>query len=294
MAEELELTEEEQKQLEEIQKADTEELNPEDVGELIEPVELTESIEPTDPTKPKAKEKEKQVPLAALHEARTEIKALKDRVTQSEQGLAYIEQLRQEIIAIKQKQIPPEKVVSYDEDPLGYTQAKLAEYDKKFAEVNQMKEQGQQKEAIVQAQQRLNTLVTNDEQNFVKSNPDYYDAVSFIKDKREKELKMLGINDPMIINNDWSSNAFQLTIVSLQNQKSPAQCAYEIAKFYGYQKKQDSGDLLATVNRGQKVASRSISQGGAAEVEPSIEALLNAEGEEFDKLWKKTFSKFIR
>lgn len=287
MVDELELTEEEQKQLEEIQGADAEEIKPE---EVVEPEESEVETEAETEVKPEPKTKDKTVPLAALHEARAEIKALR---AQTEQVIPYIEQLKNEILAIKQRQEPKEKPISYDEDPFGYTQAKLKEYESKFSEIEQQNLQIKQRDEIVRAQQQVTAVVMNDEQTFVKDNPDYYDAVAFIRDKRKKELEMLGITDPNVINNDWSTNALQLSIVSLQNQKSPAQTAYEIAKSYGYQRKQQS-DLLETVNKGQKVASRSISQGGATEVEPSLDALLNADGEEFDKLWKKTFSKFIR
>jgi len=296
MAEELELTEEEQKQLEEIQKADTEELKPENVVEPEPEVTPEPKVEPEPEVEPepKTKEKEKQVPLAALHEARAEIKALRDKVTQTEQSVAYIDQLKQEILAIKQKQAPPEKVVSYDEDPFGYTQTKLKEYDEKFSALEQWGNQAKQQEETSKLYKQVSATVVNDEEIFAKDHPDYYEAVSFVRDKRRKELEMLGINDPAIFNNDWVTNAYQLAIISLKNQKSPAQCTYEIAKSYGYQPKQEKSNLLETVNKGQKVASRSISQGGVPEVEPSLEALLNAEGEEFDKLWKKTFSKFIR
>lgn len=286
MPEGLELTDEEQKQLEEIQEADKEELKPEEVVEEPEP-----EIEPEPEVKDKGKDK--TVPLAALHEARAEIKSLRDEVNQAKQGFAYIDQLKSEILAIKQKQEPKAKPISYDEDPFGYTQVKLKEMEDKFSEIEQQNIQVKQRDEIIKAQQQVSAVVMNDEQNFVKDNPDYYDAVGFIRDKRKRELEMLGITDPIVIDNDWKSNAMQLSITSLQNRKSPAQIAYDIAKSYGYQKKEKS-DLLETVNKGQKIASRSISQGGITEVDPSIEALLNANGEEFDKLWKKTFSKFMR
>ena len=155
-------------------------------------------------------------------------------------------------------------------------------------------------------QQQINELamrVNNAEIEFARQHPDYWQAVEFLRQKRIQELRTLGIDDERAIMTDLQAQAFQISTTALQRGKNPAEVLYELAKMNGYtpqnqqtqqtQQQTQQDDTLKKVQQGQQQASQTL-KGGSTTVEPTLQALLEAEGEEFDRLWDEYFKKHIR
>ena len=74
---------------------------------------------------------------------------------------------------------------------------------------------------------------------FVKETPDYYDALNHVRQVRVQQLKLMapGITDQQIaqaIGNEEMNLSMQLA----RDGRNPITTVYELAKAYGYQKKQ--------------------------------------------------------
>lgn len=260
---------------------------PTEPQEPVEPVELVEPVEPVQPVQ------QKMVPLPALQEAREEIKTLKAQ-------MQYVAQLKQEFDNYRaqqyqsQQQSQQPKVPSFEEDPIAHLYSKIQEQENVIRTIGQIE---QQRYVNTQQSEQLNqaaVAIAADVSKFASTVPDYQEALQYLTSIRLAELETLGIKNQMQINQHLNQSAWALSVSALQNGINPGEAAYNLAKRYGYQPKQGKVDLN-TINRGISDASRTISKGGSeVETEPSIDALLQADGTEFEKMWNKLFAKQIR
>lgn len=232
---------------------------------------------------------QKMVPLAALHEARQEQRELKARLQEYEQKLATVDQLKQDMLSLREKKEeikPPDP----NEDPLGYTHFQIQEQKTKIAEFENWKRQQTELYETQRKQQEIITHVASNEQEFAKTNNDYWDAASFLKDVRTKELAIYGITDPQMVSREIAQNTFALSQYAMQKGKNPAEIAYNLAKQYGYKAK-TIDNTLQTIEQGQKEASKSLSSGGKTEGNLTAESLLELNDSEFDAAWDKLFKR---
>lgn len=251
------------------------------------PAPTTEQIVKSEP--PTQTQDQKMVPLAALHEARQEQKELKARLQEYEQKLSTVDQLKKEFLSLKEKKEeikPPDP----NEDPLGYTTFQINEQKAKISEFENWKRQQTELYETQRQQQEIITQVANTEQEFAKSNQDYWDAASFLKDVRTKELAIYGIVDPQVVSREIAQNTFALSQYAIKQGKSPAEIVYNLAKQYGYKAK-SVDNTLHTIEQGQKEASKTLSTGGKTEGNLSAETLISMDGAEFDAAWEKLFGR---
>jgi hypothetical protein len=242
---------------------------------------------------PESGEPEVDPRIAQLEEQTNNLNiALRESRQQNKESIETIKAgMREEFKKFTAK---PEVIPDKDEDPLAY-QAHIAEQtNSKVESFIENQNKRDQETADTQAQQaefnNLVSLVNAKEAEFVKSTPDYDDAVDYMRGLRTNELRMLGITDPQRVNHEIAMSAVGLSKSALEAGKNPAEMMYEMAKNYGYTKKDTPPDVnqdFDTIKKGQ-AASKTLSGGGnAGEVNMGLEGLANLEGDEFDKMWEK-------
>jgi hypothetical protein len=211
------------------------------------------------------------VPHAALHEVRLQNKALHAKIAELE-AIPRLTTEQQKLLdrLTAQEQANAPKDPDFLEDPKGYVDSKLTKAEAALKKLDDSDKERQQRD---NAQQELSTLlstVSTREQEFVKTTPDYYDAVTHIRQVRGAQLQMIypqatAEQISRQITSEEVSAARQL----LQNGGNPVEFAYNYAKTLGYAPKAPAGAAAngAPAKETPKVdkdAVRSMGGGGAA------------------------------
>lgn len=216
--------------------------------------------------------KDKLVPLAALHEARNEVKELRAKITALE-ALPRLSDAQQK--ALDKLNATEAAIEAKDpdflEDPKGYVDANLKKSQEALKKLNEANEQ---RDAQTRAQQEVTQLVSSigaKEQEFIKSTPDYYDAVTHIRTVRASQLQMLYPQaTPEQITRQITTEEVGAARQILQGNGDPAKFAYDYAKTMGYVPKAaavaaDNGSAAANGKKPDKDAVRSMGGGGGAD-----------------------------
>lgn len=215
--------------------------------------------------------KDKLVPLAALHESRETVKALRAEIAAlaaqpklSAEDAELLKDLRAQKKAIEQPKDP-----DFLEDPKGYVDSqakKVTDAVKKLDEANaQRTEQDRAQQEVTQ----LVSSVGAKEQEFLKTTPDYYDAVTHIRAVRASQLQMLYPQaTPDQITRQMTIEEVGAARQIIQGGGDPADFAYKYAKTLGYTPKAQaaaSGTAQAAA-KPDKDAVRSMGGGGGADL----------------------------
>lgn len=195
-----------------------------------EPVTPPAAVPPAAPAVPPVAPQ--MVPHAALHQAREEAKQLKAQ-------LAELQRQRAQPPAAPETPPAPAaekpKIPDFLQDPKGYIDANLGQTAK---QLEKLQETGAQLTAQQQAYLRESNLRTNAqvaEAEFVKTAPDYYQALDFARTVRIDQLKLLNPQAPEIqIRQFVAQEELQLAEVALQTGRNPAELGYSFAKSMGY------------------------------------------------------------
>jgi len=185
-----------------------------------------------------------------------------------------------------QQQAP--QIPDINTDPIGHFQAKQEILERKLQEAEGWRKQTQQVSQQQEVLQKIGTEVSRLEQEFAKTTPDYAQAQQHLFESWAREAQLMGAAPEEAIR-FWS---MQIVQRAGQQNKNPAQVAYELAKQRGYagpapkpQPQAPQGPNLDTIQRGLAVSkSTSAAPGKAAPSgTPTIEALLQMDDEEFAK-----------
>lgn len=259
------------------------------------PVEEVSVEEPVEESKEEPKEEVKEE-LKQEDNKKDEIlvnlqKALKE--TRHEYN-EKIDRFKNEFLELKAKVTAPPEVKPPDpaEDPLGAQQYEIQQLRKEIAELRGQGEQTSKKTEY----QDFVIQVNNSENEFRRSNPDYDNAYKFLKDFRIGELQELGITDERQVSQVIGKWSFDISSLALKNGINPAEKLYSLAKRYGYkpeaEKKAENTEALThleAVAKSQEKAGKNLGTGEETDDKISLEAVMKAEGAEFDKLWDKYF-----
>jgi hypothetical protein len=192
--------------------------------------------------KPDAK-KDDHVPLAKYLEERNKLRA------ELEARDLTIKQINERLAAFEAKHAPaappPPAEPDYIEDPKGYVDHKLSATLKAIEDANKKNEPEVKKAQEIAARaaeqvelQRFTQDLQTHEQRFVAQNPDYYDALTHVRNVRAAQLREF---DPeitqeqiiQVIRHEETNLAVQLA----RQGRDPVQTAYNLAHHYGYVKK---------------------------------------------------------
>lgn len=283
-------SEEELKQMEDVNtepEQTAEEPAPEPEKPKDEPApEVKEPVKP-DTTAQKAEQpkEDKVVPISALHEARYEIREMRKKLD----ALSQIKEQVDEIRAQKQKpQVP-----GFEEDPLGNLKHGVDQAQNLYAETQNTLKQLEARQQDTLLQQHVISL----EHEFRQGHPDYDKAVSHVLEIKKAELEEVGITDPEQMQVAISQAVRSLTTRALEQGKSPAEVAYNLAKRMGYKQEEAKvapvASKLDMVKQAQEKAGKTLPKGGEAEVNPTASALANEKfdifSKDFDSKWKQLF-----
>ena len=230
---------------------------------------------------------QKMVPLAALHEERMRRREIEK---ESKERFEKLEQ-RLQLIAN-----PPPPVPKFEEDPAGHLQHQVQTTQAELKAIRESSEQSRQQQEAIQLEQQISVSTQAAEQIFAKDHPDYLDAVKYLQTIADKNLEMMGLEDPIARQAQIRKDALAMSFKALQMGKSPAEVAFNLAVNYGYRKAEpkaepDAAKKIDAINQGQKTAA--MPAGGTKSEVLTLAALEQMDDEEFNKLiddpsaWKK-------
>ena len=236
-------------------------------------------------------QEETKVPYSALHEERMLRKEATQELRQVREKVESLQSLRDELTELRNSKKVEEDQASYEEDPIGHLREQQEQMQAKMTahETNAQQQQAQLQE-VQQLQSTINTQVNE----FVKDNPDYDQALSFMTERRMQDLTSLGITDPVQQQQIINTEAWNIAQTALQNNKNPAEVVYSMANSWGYQKaagqagKTELEQKVDTINKGQQEAQTLSDAGGAPDSTGlSLADIESMSDEDFDKLWDK-------
>lgn len=267
-----------------------------------------EAAEETGEAAPKRDEK---VPLATLLEERKNAKEARQRLEAIEKSHAILEDRWNTMLraseAGKPKEQTPEEALGPRPDPQHDIFA-AAGWDAKHAELlrarldtfeNQQKET-QQQQAEQQRQQQLETTIstywTQDAKEFTAKAPDFDKAAGFLSEQRHKQLAAMSRFNPRLAtvegrNAQINAELRDIIVQSAQNQVSPAEAVYAMAKEWGYAPAQPEADdaskqvedLAAAVSGSKSLSNAS----GGRSVEVNAKAIADMSDREFEAYMTK-------
>lgn len=269
---------------------------------LQEALEAPKTTEPEvhESNEPKAQEvspekETHQVPLPELLNERRARQALEGEVEEWKTKFGTLEE-RLEMISEKIEPTP-----DMDEDPFGAMDTKLENTNKSIAELKQDLQKSSEQTQAQAAQAQLAQM----ESTFAQANPDYHQAMEYLRDKQIKQWEALGHSSDEAMNKFLSDTRDVIQAAS-RNNKNPAQVAYEWAKENGFsvgngkaneQKPAQKKSGLNAVAEGLKNEGLASSGGAAPSDIPSAEELASMPTDEwnewYDKLGDKGFKKIM-
>lgn len=206
--------------------------------EAKEPAKEVKAEEPK--KEPKGEEKrDETVPLAKYLREKGE---LKEQLAQRD---ITLKQYEQRLAALEAKANPPPAEPDFIENPKEYVDHKVQAALKGIEEANKKADESGKKAQEIAAQneqqaqmQRIMGVVKNHEAQFVAANPDYYDALTHIRNVRMFQLQELqpGITQEQI-NETITREETMLAAQLVMQGRNPSEVAYKLAHQYGYQKK---------------------------------------------------------
>lgn len=190
----------------------------------------------------------------------------------------------------RQEQPKAPEIPDINTDPIGHFQAKQAYLEEQLREARGFQQQQVQMTQQQQHLQKIGAEVSRLEQEFTKVTPDYPQAQQHLFNTWAREAQVLGVSPEEAVR----FYSMQIVQRAAQQNKNPAQVAYELAKERGYagaqpkpqaQPTQPTGPNLDTIQKGIAASkSTSVAPGKAPPSgTPTIEALLAMDDEDFAK-----------
>lgn len=235
---------------------------------------------------------QKMVPLAALHE---------ERIRRREIERQYAEQKKALEDQLKQYQNP---VPKFEDDPANNLRHEAEATKARLEQMERAVQQTRQEQEARTFEQQIASNTQAAEQAFAKAKPEYFTAVQYLQSVADKNLQLMGMDDPAARQAQIRQDAMAMSLKALQAGKNPAEVAFQLAVNYGFKAGQpdqqlnaqpDAQKKIATLQQGQRAAA-SMPSGGGKSVPMSIEALAQLDDDEFNKaiddpaVWKKLIS----
>lgn len=274
---------------EEVKEETTEETETEETTE--EQVETKEASEETteETTEEADDKKQRKVDHGALHAERERRKHLQKQVEEYEAKQKTLEE-RLNAISEQMKKASEAPTPTYEDDPEAYLRAQVEKTGQTVEELrSQMEQSGKQQEAI-QSRHELANRIVSSENAFRAENPDYDDAVNFLRQGRVREYQAMGYDDPSQIEQFITNEVFNLAELATRQGMTPAQLAYQVAQARGYakaEKVENEDKKLEKVQKGQDRSKSLSGAGGESESVLDAEVLANMTDAEFAQAMKE-------
>jgi hypothetical protein len=268
-----------------------------------------EVTEVADGTNPDAPARRKVIAFSAYEKQRQAKKALAEEVTKLREQVAYVTGLAQNPQQPKPAQQQPQteelSLTAPDKhkDPdkyLAWLEASAVRSLQREQRERQQAEQASRFDNINQTVYEHEQAFTNgDPAAGIEPHPDFHDAVKFLQDRHQAELKAAGYR-PHEVKQIMSARAQSVAQRALEDGVSPAQRAYDLAKVHGYRRAQPKpaeteAEKITRQAESQKKAGKTISAlpGGESKGGLTAETLANMDPAEFLKMWNKGDAKAL-
>lgn len=243
---------------------------------------------------PKAEEKkaeedprpEKLVRIQALDEERHKRKKAQAELQAEQQRRAILEDRWNQLLAAQQQ--PQPQIPDATVDPLANHDARLQQAEKTAQELMQEKRAREAQAQQYQQFQAFAGQVASLESEYEQENPDYKNALNFLKDRRSKELRAVGYNAAQV-NQIVINDAAGIAMAAIQSGRNPGEVIYQMAVDTGYVKGKrevPAEQKMQTLQKGAEAA-KGLGAGGVASGNPTPEQIAAMSEEEFDAFKKK-------
>jgi len=283
---------------------------------------------------PKTNRFVKTVPYHAVHKVREKHKATKAELEQLRIQMARGEErlaILNEAFNGQQKPAEPAQAKTpepnpFDEaniDPMQDFVGAMEQLNRRNGWLAQQHKRTEERTAHVEQQSQQRDAMTvlrqtyhSDVQSFRQQTPDFMDAYQHLVKGRLAELELQGVRDPLKRKAIVEQEETQLVAQAMQNNQSPAQLIYGVAKARGYAGKpavsapsttqpapaaaaapNAAAEKIRQIQNGQQAAQTLSTVGGQAAPSLTYESLARMSQEEFDavadKMSEKDLMRFL-
>lgn len=287
--------------------AEPEAPTPEPIADVqLEAPEPKSEEKPGEKPEPKSEEKpQKLVPLEALHESRIKEREWREKAAQVEREAQ--ERFKKLEERLERLVNPPPPVPNFTEDPAGHLKYQVEATQAEIAAIRQANEDSRKMTEAQAFEQQIATSTQAAEAAFAKDHPDYLAAVQHLQTIADRNMQMLGLDDPVARQQQIRRDAMAMSLKALQMGKSPAEVAYQLAINYGYKAAQAPDPVaaeaakkqIATLQAGTKAGAASMPTGGTKQTALTLAALEQMDDDDFNKLveddtqWKKLIRQMV-
>ena len=240
----------------------------------------------------------RQVPLGALHEERQKRKNAEAARAEDRRQMQILQNQQVEMMRYVQSLQQPQQqpIPSFDSDPMTNIGATVHQTASEVQQLRNALVQRDQAESKKQAMDQFVGTVTRAEQAFAQKAPDYFEAVTWARDRKAQEYVAIGLTEQ----DAWArvnNEAADLAYAALNRGESPAEVGYRLAKTIGYTPKPQANDAQQKLEmqRNGRAARTPSGGSGLGGGTLSLDALAKMSGSEFLKAtsgdaWKKLMS----
>lgn len=219
-----------------------------------------------------------------LREERSRRREMAARMEEMERRFTEYQQRTAEYLAsIQAGAAPATPPPDFDSDPIEYLRHQQAEASKTLEALKHQQIAIEQRRQVESQWSAMREAVGRAEAEFVKSKPDYYDAVQHLRSGRRAQLEQQGASSQQI-DQLLQADAVALATEAGRLGLSPAEYAYRIAVGYGWTPK-----AVAAAVAPAEAAPKSLgaAAGRADDAAPSLSDIAKMSDADFDKMFNK-------
>lgn len=256
----------------------------------VEKTDATSEVEKTEVAEDKKEDDETKVPYNALHEERMLRKEATNELKQVKTQVDQLLSLKDELQAFRQEKKVETDNESYEDDPIGHLRKQQEQMQ---TQITERDEQSQTQQAQLQEVQKLQSTINTQVNEFIKVQPDYDQALTFMSERRMNDLAALGITDPVQQQQIINTEAWNIAQTALANNKNPAEVVYTMANSWGYKaagqaEKTELDKKVEAIEKGQAESQTLSDAGGTPDsTDLSLTDIESMSDDDFDKLWDK-------
>jgi hypothetical protein len=247
-------------------------------------------------------DRDKRVPLAALHEARAlakeraaTIEELKRARSEDERKWAVAQARMDTLAQLMTPRAQEQAVPSFDEDPVAASRYGIERTGQAVMSLAQQLNNMQQQQYETAQEHAFMQHAVAAENTLRQESPDYDHAVEFLVRQRAGELAALGFAQDQVMETLHAERK-QLLQTAAQNRQNPAKMLYDVAKARGYQTRAPAGEQqMERLQAGARASQGVASVTGRQSVPISIQTLATMDEADFykissnEKAWRKLF-----
>lgn len=220
----------------------------------------------------------------ALKQERAQMRAMREEAESLRQKFSEFGSLKEELENKRREQAEAKEREAFENNPAEYLKQRQEQLAQKFEQLTQAEQDQLQR---YEMQQRMDGAIRTQAQQFMAKQPDYHQALEFVRDRKMQEYELYGIpaeqREQM-----FNQESIQFAQMALQNQRNAAEMVYQLAKTWGYSAQlappTSAEQRVVQLQNGQKAAG-TLSTGTAPPRESMLARVEEMSDEEFDKFW---------